>query len=95
MLKITILISTLILTTSLYSDHKEGEVLFEGADCLSCHEYDHFQSRKDKVNNYDKLHKTVAQCAYSNKVQWFDDELEDVVNYLNKDFYYFKKKAKK
>ncbi|WP_455757679.1 c-type cytochrome [Sulfurimonas sp.] len=95
MFKITILISTLILTTSLYANYKEGKSLFEGANCLSCHEYEHFKSRKDKVNSYDKLYKTVSQCAYNNKVQWFDDELEDVVNYLNKDFYHFKKKAKK
>lgn len=94
MLKTTLLLSTVLLTTTLLADTTNGKDLFDEANCLSCHKYSHFKYRKDKVNNYKKLHKTVSQCAYNNKVQWFDDELDDVVKYLNKDFYHFKKTDK-
>ena len=87
--KIT-LITSLLLFTTLYADIDEGKELFDEANCMNCHIKNHFKAKEEKVNNYSKLHKTVGMCAYNSKVTWFDEELDDVVNYLNRDFYHFK-----
>lgn len=89
MLKL-ITITTILFTTNLLADIPEGKELFNESNCMECHEYDHFKADKKKVNSYAKLHKSVEMCAYNNDTGWFDDELVDVVNYLNKDFYRFK-----
>lgn len=79
-------------TTITYADVSDGKELFHEADCLACHEYKDFKYKKKKVHNFKKLHNSVSQCAYSNDAEWFDDEVMDVVKYLNKDFYKFNEK---
>lgn len=90
MSKSTILLSILILSNTLYADISDGKEMFNEASCLKCHETTQFKAREEKVNNYKRLHKTVGACAYNNDTGWFDDELDDVVDYLNREFYHFK-----
>ncbi len=91
MLKSTIIIiSATLLSTALCADIEEGKEAFDESNCMDCHLKSHFKAREEKVNDYKKLHKTVSMCAYNSKTQWFDDELDDVVKYLNREFYHFK-----
>jgi hypothetical protein len=40
-----------------------------------------------------KLQSQVERCVTVLNVEWFDDEIDSVVNYLNTDFYKFHPKA--
>ncbi len=44
------------------------------------------------MQDYKKLHKAVDACRFANDAEWFDDESEVVVEYLNDKYYKFKVK---
>jgi len=88
-LLITLLISTIFINNT-YADTASAKELFNEAKCLSCHGFDQFKVREDKVNSFRKLHEVVDKCSYNTNTGWFEDETGDVVLYLNQDFYHFK-----
>ena len=90
MLKSIIITSILLFSSTLFADIEEGKEMFDESNCMECHETSHFKAKKDKVNDYKKLHKIVSMCAFNNDTGWFDDELDDVVKYVNREFYHFK-----
>lgn len=88
---VIITVATLLLTTTIYaSNHEEAKELFDGADCMSCHNNEDFKARKEKTNNFKKLHKSVMACQINNNAGWFDDEAHSVSKFLNKKYYKFK-----
>lgn len=77
------------------ADLKEGQALHE-ANCIACHasltdgKPDTLYTRKDRlVNSLADLQKQVRRCELNLELQWFDDQIDDVVAYLNKNFYKF------
>ncbi|MFK5938422.1 MAG: hypothetical protein QM497_08505 [Sulfurimonas sp.] len=95
MLKTTVFITSLILSTHLFADNGEAKVLFDEAKCMKCHDYNSFSYKKDKINSFKKLHTQVQRCESGNHVGWFEEEILDVTNYLNDDFYHFKVESSK
>ena len=89
MLKIISFITSLLYVNNIYADVTTGKRLFNENKCVECHSTDKFKYRKDKVNNFDKLHKTVNSCSSNTNTGWFDDEVMDVSSYLNRDYYHF------
>lgn len=65
-------------------------------NCASCHASMHgdsksFYGRMDrKVDSLKKLKGQVAMCKANLGLQWFDEEVDAVVEYLNSNFYKFK-----
>jgi cytochrome c553 len=58
--------------------------------CTSCHD-DSVYTRKDRrVTSLAGLKKQVQRCELSQGLKWFEDDVDDVVNYLNKTYYNFK-----
>lgn len=70
-------------------DADNGETLFNKADCQRCHSNDIFTKEDRKVTNLKALEEKVNICDSQLSVNWFDDEVDDVVAYLNRDFYKF------
>lgn len=67
------------------------------ANCISCHasmfdgKADEIFTRKDrKVKTVERLKARVQMCATNLNLQWFDEEVDDVTTYLNREFYHFK-----
>lgn len=59
-------------------------------NCTSCHG-DSVYTRKDhRVTSLAGLEKQVRRCELSLGLKWFDEEVNDVVNYLNTTYYKFK-----
>lgn len=75
----------------LYADAENGKLLYEQAQCSRCHSSDIFTHEERKITNYKKLKKQVAWCAFQHDAVWFEEEMMDVVEYLNTNFYHFKK----
>ena len=93
MLKTTILITSVIFSTALSADDGEGKILFNEAKCMKCHEYSSFSYKKEKINSFKRLHKQVKMCESGNNIGWFDEEVLEVTEYLNGEFYHFKQKS--
>lgn len=67
----------------------DGEKLYLEAKCQKCHTPDSFTSQNTKVKDLAKLKWRVQKCNFAMGAEWFDDEVNDVVHYLNKKFYQF------
>lgn len=79
----------IFLSTSLFAiDTANGKELFNEAKCMDCHNREDFVP--NKVKNISEIHKKVEACAVAHDAGWFDDEMMDVVHYLNKEHYKFK-----
>lgn len=90
MFKILFLTSLLIFSSALYANIDQGKELFDENNCINCHDLKQFKYRKNKVHNFNKLHKVVNACAINSGIGLFDDEVKDVSLYLNHNYYHFK-----
>lgn len=89
-MKFISLTTSLFLSTSLFAiDTENGKELFNEAKCMECHNREDFAVNEKKVKNIEILHQRVQACAINSDAGWFDDELLDVVHYLNKEHYKF------
>ena len=65
--------------------------------CTSCHlsmhgDSDSFYNRIDrKITTYEKLSAQVNRCKNNIGLQWFDEETQAVIDYLNDTYYKIKK----
>lgn len=88
--KVSLLIAGLMVTTSAFAGAEEGKEMFDEAKCMECHNTVDFSESK-KVHNFKQLEKRVRACQLNTGIGWFDEDVTDVADYLNKDFYKFKK----
>ncbi len=82
--------------TILAADSANGQALHD-AHCQSCHaslnegKPSQIYTRADRrVTSLSGLKSQVNRCKASVGVAWFDDEVADVVEYLNSNFYKLK-----
>lgn len=71
------------------TDLKAGQSLHD-ANCQKCHGSSVYTRPDHKVTSLDGLRKQVKRCELSLDLTWFDDQTEDVVQYLNSSYYKFK-----
>ncbi len=79
-------------TSSLFSaDIDNGKDLYYEAKCQKCHTPEGYTTDKRKIKDFAKLQWRVKRCAFTMNAGWFEEDIEDVVHYLNESFYKFKK----
>jgi CxxC motif-containing protein (DUF1111 family) len=66
-----------------------GENLHE-ENCLSCHKPELYTNPGRRVTSREALSNQVRLCEQQLQLQWFDEEVESVADYLNQEFYKFK-----
>lgn len=71
------------------ADIENGRQL-HAENCLACHTTDKYTSDTRKVHDLAALTSRVKRCDFSLGTQWFDEDITDVITYLNNDFYQFK-----
>lgn len=71
-------------TTSAMAEHP-GKVLHDDANCMKCHTDKPYSTQKSPT--YEKLVKAVTFCNDNLNAGWFEDEVEQVADYLNQEFY--------
>jgi mono/diheme cytochrome c family protein len=69
-------------------DSAEGKRLLE-ENCMECHQTDIFTRKDRKVQSLDALKEQVAGCAHMAKKQFSASETQDLLKYLNDQFYHF------
>lgn len=62
-----------------------GKVLHDDANCMKCHAAKAYNP--EKSTSYPKLVAAVSFCNNNLNVGWFDDEIEEVADYLNQTYY--------
>ena len=74
---------------SLPGDSAEGKRLHD-ANCVGCHDTSVF-TRKDRlVQSLDALKKQLASCTHMAKKEFSASETQDLLKYLNDQFYHFR-----
>ncbi len=89
------LIILLAASNPTYADTENGKSLHD-AKCKTCHMVggDHsvlYTREGRKIKNYSKLKGQVSFCMQNFNADWFPEEEADVVNYINDQYYHFKK----
>ena len=67
------IVSLLISSILFSSEHKEAKELCTEVKCMHCHNTNDFQTRKNGVNSFAKLHKSVQACARNTNAGWFEE----------------------
>lgn len=70
-------------------DVKHGKNLYYEAKCQECHSESDYTGEERKVNNYERLQWRVERCDYTMNAGWFEEDIDDVVHYLNDSYYKF------
>jgi cytochrome c553 len=84
-----ILLMSSAYAASLPGDSAEGERLVH-ANCTACHDTDIF-TRKDRlVQSLDALKKQLVSCTHAVKKEFSASEMQDLLKYLNDQFYHFR-----
>ncbi|WP_319379706.1 hypothetical protein [Thiomicrorhabdus sp.] len=79
---------TLISSLSVAAPHP-GKELHEAADCMKCHTAKPYSP--EKTTSFPKLVKMVGFCNDNLNVGMFEDEVEQLADYLNQTYYHFPK----
>ena len=66
-----------------------GQKLFNESRCLECHGVDLFTSKDRQIKSLAGLEKMVRLCDTRLSTNWYDDQILDVVAYLNQAYYKF------
>ncbi len=88
MIKSTLIIFVLFLTTTVYAA-PSGKDLHD-SKCLSCHSTRVYTRSDRKTTSFAMLSQRVKMCARgAAKVSWSDKQVNSVTDYLNSRFYKF------
>jgi mono/diheme cytochrome c family protein len=92
MIKITMTICGVLLASSVYADGNatKGKKIFTTSECIHCHQTNKMFTRSNrKVTTLTALDLQVRKCDSQLSTNLFDDEIRDVVAYLNQTYYKF------
>ncbi len=81
-------ITLLLLSTPLMADESDVEFMVL-EKCTSCHESEVYSREDRKVKSIESLGMMVRACNTNTGAQWFDDEVNLAIDYLNKHYYKF------
>ena len=71
------------------ADTSHGKSL-QQKNCMGCHDDGMYTRDNRRVNSLDGLQKQVTRCERSLGLQWFDEDISAVTDYLNASFYHYK-----
>lgn len=79
------------------ADWQRGQQLHD-SQCVACHASRFsdngaaiYTRANRRVGSLDALQRQVDRCKNNLQITWFDDDVADVVAYLNRNFYKFEK----
>ena len=77
-------------TVPLYAaDISHGKSL-QQENCMGCHDDAMYARDNRRVSTLGGLQKQVKRCELSLGLQWFDDDVAAVTEYLNSSYYHYK-----
>ena len=92
-IQLSIIIAFLVLLS--FNSHavniQNGEAI-HAEHCIACHTSTKYTTDNRKVQDLASLRNRVKRCDFSLGTQFFDEDITDVVAYLNLNFYHFESK---
>ena len=85
-----IAISSVNTSAVLAADAARGKALHD-TKCMGCHDTHQYTRKNRIIHTYDDLHGRVEFCDSASNAGFTLDDIDDVVAYLNQEFYKFKK----
>jgi hypothetical protein len=73
---------------SLPGNSADGKRLYD-ANCMGCHDTSVFTRNDRLVQSLDALKKQLASCTHMAKKEFSESETQDLLQYLNDQFYHF------
>jgi mono/diheme cytochrome c family protein len=73
---------------ALPGDSAEGKRLLD-ANCMKCHQTDIFTRKDRQIQSLDALKQQLVTCSHAAKREFSASELQDLLKYLNDQFYHF------
>jgi cytochrome c553 len=73
---------------SLPGDDAEGKRLLD-ANCTKCHQTDIFTRKDRQIQSLDALKEQLVNCSHAAKKEFSASEMQDLLKYLNDQFYHF------
>ncbi|HSH29589.1 MAG TPA: cytochrome c [Thiohalobacter sp.] len=70
------------------ADAQAGKKLHD-QHCVQCHDSGVYTREDRRINSLPGLTKQVRRCQLSQGLQWFDKDIQNVVQYLNQTYYHF------
>jgi len=70
-------------------DSADGKRLHD-ANCMGCHNSDIYARKNRIVQSLDALEKQLVSCSHMAKAEFSTNEMQDVLKYLNDQFYHFR-----
>lgn len=58
-------------------------------NCTACHGSEVYTRKDRRITSRNGLSAQVQRCQLSLNLNWFEDEVENVAEYLNKNYYHF------
>jgi mono/diheme cytochrome c family protein len=74
---------------ALLGDAAEGKRLHD-ANCMGCHNTDIYARKERLVHSLDALEKQLVGCTHMAKADLSTNEMQDLLKYLNDQFYRFR-----
>lgn len=71
------------------ADSGEGKILHDQS-CTACHDTSVYSRPDKRIKTLAELQGQVSRCTKPAGAEWSQQEVSNVVNYLNTDFYHFK-----
>ena len=81
-------LGSLTLSQQAFAEHP-GKVFHDDANCMKCHTAKPYSP--EKTPTYEKLVKTVQFCNDNLNAGMFEDEVEQLADYLNDTYYHYPK----
>jgi mono/diheme cytochrome c family protein len=74
---------------ALPGDSAEGKRLHD-ANCVGCHDSGVYTRKARSIQNVDALKQQLESCGHAAKKQFSPTEKQNIVKYLNDQFYHFR-----
>lgn len=70
------------------SDVMSGKQLHD-QNCMKCHTTELYTSEERKIDSLARLRARVQTCATNLELDWFEEDIDAVTDYLNEEYYKF------
>lgn len=77
------------LTTHAHADAVAGKILHDQS-CTGCHDASVYSRSDKRIKTLASLQGQVSRCTKPAGAEWNKQDVSDVVEYLNNEFYHFK-----
>ena len=83
------LLTATFAATSSAADSENARALYE-RHCVACHGTEVYTREDRKITSLPSLKNQVRRCETALELRWFDEDIDDVSQFLNEHYYRFK-----